>query len=749
MSQADNLLDSLSVDYTDEPYITVNDDRTITVPDELKHVAVQGDHNIETVTIDCPRYWDEYDFSTMKVYINYMRPDGYKDSYRTKNLRVAEDDDTRILFDWTISGNVTAIKGNLSFLVYIESSKANPCWHSRLNQQMIIDEGLSATEQILRAPDSIEQVLAQTTASYIAEAKAEIEGKTTQSLASIPEDYTAVNNMAEEALREKSNAVKMEAEGKTIIVNDSADNSLLGLKIYGKSTQVTTTGKQLFDASKIPTTKGDEVTLTNNGDGSFTISGTVAKTTVPFSKSKTYTHEETIRLLKAGNITLSSEMVTRPYVYLSLHNSGGRFLELNTADRSSSTGEILAEWLNDPSMYMIMGFYTGANATITAGTVKPMIYQSGNGEWEAFSGGVVSPSPDWPQEMVSIEEPTISLYGKNLVNKVLIGATSTQYGNCLLVGMDHIEPNTTYTISFVAAPGHKMYLNENLFSYQFITGDGTRQSITGTTTSVVSASRESQYTSNHWIVLKNSEGNTVQPAFKDVQIELGDTASDYVENRPVQSVSIDRTLPGIPVTSGGNYTDSDGQQWICDEIDFERGVYVRRINLATLDGDTYTEYIYSEKMGCGQLVVAPNPPKNPSVYSTLCNVATRNDVALESIDGQYYENPANIVLVGSADDTDSSIRTKYESLEVIYALATPIETPLTDAELASFKMVRSNYPSTTVLNDSGAHMAIKYAADTKTYVDNNSLATGTLVDTATGKAYRLAVTNGQLTVVAV
>ena len=127
MSQADNLLDTLSVDYTDEPYITVNDDRTITVPDELKHIAVQGDHNIETVTIDCPRYWDEYDFSTMKVYINYMRPDGYKDSYRTKNLRVAEDDDTRILFDWTISGNVTAIKGNLSFLVYIESSKANPC----------------------------------------------------------------------------------------------------------------------------------------------------------------------------------------------------------------------------------------------------------------------------------------------------------------------------------------------------------------------------------------------------------------------------------------------------------------------------------------------------------------------------------------------------------------------------------------------------------------------------------------------
>ena len=30
-------------------------------------------------------------------------------------------------------------------------------------------------------------------------------------------------------------------------------------------------------------------------------------------------------------------------------------------------------------------------------------------------------------------------------------------------------------------------------------------------------------------------------------------------------------LPGIPVTSGGNYTDPQGQQWVCDEVDLERG----------------------------------------------------------------------------------------------------------------------------------------------------------------------------------
>ena len=41
-------------------------------------------------------------------------------------------------------------------------------------------------------------------------------------------------------------------------------------------------------------------------------------------------------------------------------------------------------------------------------------------------------------------------------------------------------------------------------------------------------------------------------------------------------------LPGIPVTSGGNYTDSTGQQWVCDEVDLERGVKVQRVNAVDL-----------------------------------------------------------------------------------------------------------------------------------------------------------------------
>lgn len=44
-------------------------------------------------------------------------------------------------------------------------------------------------------------------------------------------------------------------------------------------------------------------------------------------------------------------------------------------------------------------------------------------------------------------------------------------------------------------------------------------------------------------------------------------------------------LPGIPVTSGGNYTDSTGQQWVCDEMDLERGVRVQRVYKVDVDGE--------------------------------------------------------------------------------------------------------------------------------------------------------------------
>ena len=63
-----------------------------------------------------------------------------------------------------------------------------------------------------------------------------------------------------------------------------------------------------------------------------------------------------------------------------------------------------------------------------------------------------------------------------------------------------------------------------------------------------------------------------------LQLEIGSTATAY-EAPHSQSITISTPngLPGIPVDSGGNYTDADGQQWICDEVDFGMGTHTQRI----------------------------------------------------------------------------------------------------------------------------------------------------------------------------
>ena len=48
------------------------------------------------------------------------------------------------------------------------------------------------------------------------------------------------------------------------------------------------------------------------------------------------------------------------------------------------------------------------------------------------------------------------------------------------------------------------------------------------------------------------------------------TVSDGADQSQQLSIQTPNGLPGIPVDSGGNYTDASGQQWVCDDVDFER-----------------------------------------------------------------------------------------------------------------------------------------------------------------------------------
>lgn len=170
MSKADELLNSLSEDDISlqlvnpetEPHIVIGKDRVISVPEELRRIAVQYDHDVETVTFDCPRYWDGLDMSELSIYINYMRKDRYVACYKATNIVVDGTDPNIMHFNWTVSRNVSEVKGELKFLVCIKKGDSEGYevnhWNSELNAEMYVSEGLEVDPSILDPyPDIIDQ----------------------------------------------------------------------------------------------------------------------------------------------------------------------------------------------------------------------------------------------------------------------------------------------------------------------------------------------------------------------------------------------------------------------------------------------------------------------------------------------------------------------------------------------------------------------------------------------------------------
>lgn len=174
MSKADNLLDTLSeteittysMDPSKEEHIVIDQDRFINVPASLRRIAVQDDHNAETVTFDCPRYWDGTDMLKMEKFIDYTRPDGSSDRYEITDAVEDENDPSVMHFTWTFDDYATEFNGNLTFLIYIRQLDVITLleifkWHTELNSQFTISKGLDVESEVIeRQPSLVNQMIA-------------------------------------------------------------------------------------------------------------------------------------------------------------------------------------------------------------------------------------------------------------------------------------------------------------------------------------------------------------------------------------------------------------------------------------------------------------------------------------------------------------------------------------------------------------------------------------------------------------
>jgi hypothetical protein len=154
-----------------------------------------------------------------------------------------------------------------------------------------------------------------------------------------------------------------------------------------------------------------------------------------------------------------------------------------------------------------------------------------------------------------------------------------------------------------------------------------------------------------------------------VSLDLSTTYSPYREQ--ILTLSTPNGLPGIPVTSGGNYTDQNGQQWVCDEVDLAGEVMVQRIDKAALDD---TKPLAEQNATLSTPIETPLTADEIAAYKAL--TAYGPDTVVQASDGAGikldYQRDVNLVVKNLEDDIaeiEALAQAYYDALDAASASA--------------------------------------------------------------------------------
>lgn len=212
------------------------------------------------------------------------------------------------------------------------------------------------------------------------------------------------------------------------------------------------------------------------------------------------------------------------------------------------------------------------------------------------------------------------------------------------------------------------------------------------------------------------------------QIEKGSTATDF-EPYKGNTASITSALPlcGIPVSEGGNYTDSNGQRWVCDEMIYNAdgtGKIVKRTAAYTITEGTNVGFMANS--GSYQRAVIDFAHSNiiaPKDGVAICssyryNTYFRFVSATQSIDdyagcfGVVNGGTGNINMrFATTATTAEQFVSENLGVKIIYQRAEPQEIELTASEISALRQLQTFNGITNISNDSGADMGVKFCTN--------------------------------------
>lgn len=578
------------------------------------------------------------------------------------------------------SGKITGINesGDIvpMFPVSVDYNEETNCLEFGSDQKMELNKGIN-----------LDNTLTKT--GYAADAGAV--GKITDSL--------------KEDLSNKITKFYASSQGKTYLA-DSDNGKIQDMMLYGKSEQKQYSGKNLFDANDT----GGPFPLSADSDGWYIVemsnagSDIVYKniTTKPSNKLKPstqYTIITEIEKLENAIMCISSTPNTETFKgqineYIEITKTGVTKVTATTIDDFSKSDTLLRTFVRiDPGKTVKVKFRV--NVVEGDATENP------NWEYEPYTGGIPSPNPDYPQEIKSVANPTVKVYGKNLLKATLQttiknGVTCTANGDgtytlngiaATITTFDIAQDVSCSSFRLAGCPvggdhdvSYELQARTNNLIYGYDTGDG----------------KNIKADENFFIRIRintgiNCNNLLFKPMIVDASLYPDATYNDF-EPYHEQTVTLPYTLNAIPVSAGGNVT-IDGQQYIADYVDVERGKLVKMVEKKVLNGTE--DWKLNERSGNRNGVFYIYV--NANIADALCDKAI-----YESLTSHY----------GTFDTWYGQIRfyahTNEMTLEewcnflssnnhVVYIIRnTPEETDLTEEELQSFKLLQAYYPTTNI-----------------------------------------------------
>lgn len=526
---------------------------------------------------------------------------------------------------------------------------------------------------------------------------------------------------AHEEISRKASAIILNASGEVITVTDSGEEPLKSMKVFGKSWQNTVGGNQLLPIERL--------IIANSNNYIFTNVKYASEGVIPITGGESYV------------LSFAKCLADKGLNVFDVSNN-----KLSCTVTNKTVGEGVTMSFTAPENAVSMSFYAKitTDGTTSISLAQPMLNKGTSAlPFEPYVGGIPSPNPNYPQDIHSNGESgsiEYGLYGGNLLDDSTLTCANTetnQYYPVLYTKKWHVEEGKTYTLSFdTENTGVSAYINNTCgFDYKTFTMDGKRHSFTKKMTTTVY--RDESVGGNEIIVSIGSATGKAVGNISNVMLTLVEGYDVYEPYKEPQSLTLQTPngLNGLKVTKQeeANYTDSDGNMYACDYIDFERGKYVQRIAEVVLDGSKVYGFNNSGKwhmsfndlfgngdnilqgaVAGGCYAMCDTFLLQSSTYN--CNNGYENYMYFSS----SSSNKAVAVNINLFETPNESGFKKFfsEHPTIIMAiLKTPIETDLTEEEIAQYKALHTNYPNTTIINDANAYTKVEYVADTKLYID--------------------------------